>query len=78
MPVSAYGRNLKKTRICQGLTQEELENKLGSPRIRKEIISRFENGKQIPSLETAKRLSDVLGISLDELVADKEVKSDNC
>lgn len=57
--------NLKKYRLEKGLTQKDLASKLG---ITYQMISAYENGKIIPSLERAIQMALILGITLDEFV----------
>ena len=56
--------NLKKYRQFNGLTQEELANKVN---VRRETIARLENAKYNPSLELAVRISRELDTSIEEL-----------
>lgn len=58
-------RNLRSIRKSQGLSQQDLADKA---RVDRGTISRLENFRQSPSLETATTLADALGVSLDELV----------
>lgn len=48
----------------QGLTQEQLAEKLG---VSNRSVSRWENGKTLPDFSIMQALSDVLGVSLAEL-----------
>ena len=61
----ALGDNIKKHRKAKKLTQGELGEKVGVSAM---MISFIENGEKIPSLATAKRISQTLEVSLDELV----------
>ncbi len=56
--------NLKKYRQFNGLTQEELANKVN---VRRETIARLENAKYNPSLELAVRISRELNTPIEEL-----------
>ena len=60
---------IKFARIRKGLTQEELGEKIG---VNKVTISAYELGKIKPSLDALIRLSDVLEVSIDELLGRKE------
>ena len=53
--------NLKELRKLAGMKQEVLANQLGA---KQASISEWENGKKIPSLETAIQLADIFGVSL--------------
>ncbi len=60
---------LKISRMRKGLTQEELAEKIGMAKI---TISAYEIGRAKPSLDVLIKLSDVLEVSLDELLGRKE------
>lgn len=55
---------LKKYRLMQDLTQEELAAKVG---VRRETIMRLEAGKYNPSLKLALDISDVVGVPVRDL-----------
>lgn len=55
---------LKKYRQLNGLTQEELANKVN---VRRETIARLENAKYNPSLELAIRISKELNTQIEDL-----------
>lgn len=56
--------HLKKYRLMQDLTQEELAAKVG---VRRETIMRLEAGKYNPSLKLALDISDVVGVPVRDL-----------
>lgn len=56
--------NLKKYRLFNGFTQEELAYKVN---VRRETIARLENAKYNPSLELAVRISKELNVPIEEL-----------
>lgn len=56
--------NLKKYRLFNELTQEELAIKVN---VRRETIARLENAKYNPSLELAVKISKELGIPIGKL-----------
>lgn len=60
---------LKKTREQQGLTQRALSNRSG---VLQGFISAMEAGNKKPSLETAYRLAQALGVKVDELIQPDE------
>ena len=60
--------NIKQLRKAKGLSQEELAAKLGVVR---QTISKWEVGDSTPEMEKLIAISDLFGISLDELVMDK-------
>lgn len=56
---------LAEIRRQKGYSQEALSAMSGVHRV---TIARFEAGKAIPKLTTLKRLSDTLGVPIDELI----------
>lgn len=57
--------NLKQLREQAGLSQAELGSMVG---LKQTTISQYENRTRQPNLVIAKKIADVLNISLDELV----------
>ncbi|WCR29742.1 helix-turn-helix domain-containing protein [Paenibacillus thiaminolyticus] len=67
----SIGKMIKELRIKQGLSQEDLAEKLNSrfgSTINKGMISKWENGLGDPRLETARHLSILFNVSLDCLL----------
>lgn len=64
-----FGEKLRAARLSAGFTQDELAIKCG---MKKQNISRYETSDREPNIRTAKKMADVLGISLEELVHDCE------
>ena len=56
---------IKKHRDELGLSQEELAEKIF---VTRQSVSNWENGKTYPDLQSLLRLSDLFGLSLDELI----------
>ncbi len=56
---------LKSLRLEQGITQDELAQKLN---INRNAISRYENGKRQPDYETLKNIADYFSVSIDYLL----------
>ncbi|RKI90479.1 XRE family transcriptional regulator [Parablautia intestinalis] len=54
---------LKQLRENKGMSQTELANCVG---VKQTTISQYENGSRKPNLSKAKKISDALGISLDD------------
>lgn len=59
------GQNLREYRIKMGYTQEKLANEAGTSASHLRMI---EKGSGNPTFKTLRKLADVLGISLDELL----------
>lgn len=66
----SFGNILKKVRIDNNYTQEELAKKINTSRSN---IANYENEKNMPSIDVLEKLSHVLGVSIDYLLG----KSDN-
>ena len=60
-----FGKCLKKLRVERHLTMDQLGQVLNC---NKSLISRWENGTRVPTVESLWILADYYGISLDELV----------
>lgn len=63
--MEGFAERLKTLRQTQGRTQAQLAEQIRVPRPR---LSEYETGKRVPSLETARRIAEVTGSSLDWLV----------
>lgn len=64
--------NLKKVRTEKGLTQNDVAKKLG---ISRQAVSRWENGAAYPDIDNLTLLSEIYGISVDELLGTKPADS---
>lgn len=53
------------------MSQVELAEKTG---ISRDAISKYERGEVMPSVEYAKRIAHILGVSLDYLVSDSDTE----
>ena len=60
-----FGKNLKKLRLQQDLSQAQLAERLG---ITKSIISAYENGSRMPSYEVLLTISRIFKVSTDYLL----------
>ena len=63
--MSDFGSILKNLRSKKGFSQEAFAKKIG---VHVTNLSKYERNISIPSLEVAKRMSDILDVSLDRLV----------
>lgn len=65
-----FSNRLYELRKQKGLSQEELANRLN---VTRQTISKWEVGDSTPDMEKLVAISDLFGISLDELVIGKKV-----
>lgn len=63
--MNTIGQNIKNCRIRKGMSQEELALK---SRVGTQTIERYENGEQIPNLQTILKFSTVLDVPASELM----------
>lgn len=68
--MAEFGENIRKAREKLGITQQTLADKLY---VTRQAVSRWENGSRYPDLLTAKKLSQALDTTLDELLADDDM-----
>lgn len=76
--MTVIGQRIKQARNDQNLTQQELADKIS---ISRSAVSNWESGRNYPDLDSIVLLSDVLNISLDQLLREdsimvKEVSSE--
>ncbi len=67
-----FGEKLKKLRVDNKLTQDELADKIFVTRT---AISKWETDKGFPNMESLKMLCKVFNISLDTLISDEEIEN---
>ena len=68
--MAEFGENIRKAREERGITQQTLADRLY---VTRQAVSRWENGSRYPDLLTARRLSQALDTSLDELLSDDDM-----
>lgn len=61
------GSRIKTLRIEQGMSQEQLASRL---HVTRQTVSNWENNKNYPDFGTMVEISDLFGVSLDELIKD--------
>ncbi len=66
-------KNLKKLREAQGMSQSKLAEKLS---ITQQSIYKYENDLAFPNLETLKMMSNLFHVSIDFLVENEILSSD--
>ena len=67
-----FGDKLKKLRTGNGLSQEDLAEKIFVTRT---AVSKWETKKGYPSIDSLKLIADLFGVTLDELISDDDVES---
>lgn len=73
MDMQKIGSFLKELRKERNMTQEQLGEKIG---VTNKTISRWETGNYMPPVESLILLSDIYGISINELLAGEYVEND--
>ena len=68
----ALHERIRSEREKMGITQQELAQKLF---VTRQTVSRWESGSRCPDLIMAKKLADLFGMSLDDLVSDGDVEN---
>lgn len=66
-----FGEKIRQAREAKGMTQQSLADKLY---VTRQAVSRWECGARYPDLLTAKCVSDILEVSMDELLSGDELK----
>lgn len=67
-----FGNILKKIRLDNNLTQEELAKKINTSRSN---IANYENNKNMPSIEILDKLSEIFNCSTDYLLGKSDIKN---
>ena len=73
--MSSFGERLKTLRTNRGLSQDDLCNELNTrygTSINKSMISKWENNKEEPRMEYARKLVNYFNVSLDYLLGLKD------
>src|SRR5574344_2130017 len=65
-----FGEQLRKAREAKGMTQQSLAEQLY---VTRQTVSRWECGERYPDLLTTKKISQILDVSLDDLLSGKEM-----
>lgn len=69
--MAEFGERVKQERESRGMTQQTLAEKLY---VTRQAVSRWECGARYPDLLTAKKIANILEVSLDELLSGEEGK----
>ena len=65
-----FGEQLRRAREGKGMTQQSLAEQLY---VTRQSVSRWECGDRYPDLLTTKKISQILDVSLDDLLAGKDM-----
>jgi len=68
-----FGSNVVELRKTQGISQTDLAKHLG---IHKNVLGRYERNEVLPSIEIARKIADILDVSLDYLTGKVDVEMD--
>lgn len=71
--MSKVSKTIKKLRVAQGLTQDALAEKLF---VARQTVSSWENDRTQPDIEMLKMLSDIFGVSVEELIYGEKRRTD--
>lgn len=64
------GMNIRTLRKAHGLTQVELAKKLDATQ---KVVTSYETNQRTPTLEKLEKLSQIFGVTIDEIVGKKEM-----
>ena len=64
-----FNENLREARERKGISQKDMAEKIG---VAKSTYSLYESGKREPSVDTIKKIADILNISADTLLGIEE------
>lgn len=67
-----FGEKLKKLRMENHFTQEELAEKIFVTRT---AVSKWETNRGYPSIDSLKQIANLFHISIDELISDEDVEN---
>jgi len=68
-----FGSIVVELRKQQGISQTALAEQLG---IHKNVLGRYERNEVLPSIEIARKIADILDVSLDYLTGKADVQMD--
>lgn len=57
--------NLIELRKLNGMSQDELADKIG---VSRQTVSKYETGESLPDIEKCKRIAEVFSVSMDDLI----------
>lgn len=68
-----FGNLVSELRKQKGISQTDLASQLG---IHKNVLGRYERNEVYPSIDIARKIADILDVSLDFLTGKQEVQID--
>ncbi len=68
-----FGSSVVELRKEQGISQTDFASQLG---IHKNVLGRYERNEVLPSIEIARKIADILDVSLDYLTGKADVQMD--
>lgn len=60
-----FAENLIQLRKLNHMSQDELADQIG---VSRQTLSKYETGESLPDIEKCKRLADVFGVTVDDLI----------
>ena len=70
----SFAENLVELRKYHDFSQEELADMLS---VSRQTLSKYETGESLPDIEKCKRLADVFGVTIDDLISYDKKNEDN-
>ncbi|KIH71375.1 DNA-binding protein [Salinicoccus roseus] len=68
-----FGNKLKKLRMDEGMSQEELSRELS---VSRQAVYKWESNRGYPDIDNLIRISDIFNVTIDELIRnDKDMKN---
>lgn len=60
-----FAENLIQLRKLNQMSQDELADQIG---VSRQTLSKYETGESLPDIERCKRLADIFGVTVDDLI----------
>lgn len=70
----SFAENLVELRKYHDFSQEELADMIS---VSRQTLSKYETGESLPDIEKCKRLADVFGVTIDDLISYDKKNEDN-
>ena len=70
----SFAENLVELRKYHDFSQEELADMIG---VSRQTLSKYETGESLPDIEKCKRLANVFGVTIDDLISHDKKNEDN-